>query len=291
MKRETFGTGRVLPDPTMEVDRMHTENGTSAVVDNRHQISATRYSVRLPLPNGKQLAQDEAYFFLEESGVIRKIRFHDYDEIYDRPGLYEQIFYERLKCESPARMAHWLDTALSEVGGSLQSLRVLDLGAGNGMVGKELADRGVARLVGVDILPEAKTAAERDRPGLYDFYYVGDLTFKDSSLVRDLSEWRFNCLTSVAALGFGDIPTQAFINAYNLIEDGGWICFNIKDTFLNEKDDTGFSVLIRSLLISQRLELHRLIRYRHRFSIDGEPLFYYGIVGRKQGGNLSDCDV
>lgn len=271
---------------------MQTENGLTAVVDNRHQnVSAPRYSVRLPVPNGKKLAQDEAYFFLGDESDSLKIRFHDYDEIYKRPGLYEQIFYERLKCESPQRMAHWLETSVTEAGGSMQSLRVLDLGAGNGMVGEALASVGIARLVGIDILPEAKEATDRDRPGLYDSYYIGDLTVMDSGLVSDLREWRFDCLTAVAALGFGDIPTQAFINAYNLIAEGGWICFNIKETFLNEKDNSGFSVLIRSILLSQRLELHRMIRYRHRYSIDGDPLFYYGIVGRKQGGSLPDSDV
>lgn len=271
---------------------MQTENGLSAVVDNRHHnVSAPRYSVRLPVPNGKKLAQDEAYFYLGDDPDSIKIRFHDYDEIYKRPGLYEQIFYDRLKCESPQRMAHWLQTSVLEAGSSMQALRVLDLGAGNGMVGEALTEVGISRLVGVDILPEAKEATDRDRPGIYDAYYIADLTVKESSITEQLHEWRFDCLTAVAALGFGDIPTQAFINAYNLLDERGWVCFNIKETFLSEKDDTGFSILIRSLLLSQRLELHRLIRYRHRYSIDGDPLFYYGIVGRKQGGALADSDV
>ncbi|HVT11242.1 MAG TPA: class I SAM-dependent methyltransferase [Fimbriimonadaceae bacterium] len=271
---------------------MQTENGHRAVIELRHhKAHAPRYSVRLPVLNCRKLSQDEAYFYLGDGPDSIRIRFHDYDEIYKRPGLYEQIFYERLKCESPRRMAHWLETSVLESGGSLSALRVLDLGAGNGMVGQALAQVGVARLVGVDILSEAKEATDRDRPGLYDSYYIGDLTIKDSPLIQEVSQWRFDCLTSVAALGFGDIPTQAFINAYNLVDEGGWICFNIKETFLSEKDDTGFSILVRQILLSQRLELHRLVRYRHRYSIDGEPLFYYGIVGRKQGGPLPDCDV
>ena len=188
-------------------------------------------------------------------------------------------------------MAEWIESSVTEFGASLQSLRVLDLGAGNGMVGQALTEVGICRLVGVDILPEAKEATDRDRPGVYDSYFIGDLTLKNSNLLRDLREWNFDCLTVVAALGFGDIPTQAFINAYNLVQEGGWICFNIKETFLSEKDDTGFSVLVRSILLSQKLELHRLIRYRHRYSIDGDPLFYYGIVGRKHGGDLPDSDV
>jgi hypothetical protein len=34
-------------------------------------------------------------------------------------------------------------------------------------------------------------------------------------------------------------------------------------------------------LINDALEIHHLERYRHRISINGEPLFYYAIVGKK----------
>jgi hypothetical protein len=35
-------------------------------------------------------------------GKTRRIRFHDYDEIYRVPGLYEHLFYEVLDCKSPS---------------------------------------------------------------------------------------------------------------------------------------------------------------------------------------------
>ena len=40
---------------------------------------------------------------------------------------------------------------------------------------------------------------------------------------------------TVAALGYGDIPPQAFAEAFNLISDHGWVAFNIKDRFLQEE--------------------------------------------------------
>jgi hypothetical protein len=51
----------------------------------------------------------------------------------------------------------------------------------------------------------------------------------------------------VAALGFGDIPTKAFHQALHFVKPGGWVVFNIKETFLNASDTTGFSRLIRHL--------------------------------------------
>jgi hypothetical protein len=36
-------------------------------------------------------------------------------------------------------------------------------------------------------------------------------------------------MTSVAALGFGDIPPEVFESAFELVEDGGWAAFTIKE--------------------------------------------------------------
>lgn len=264
------------------------ESGVRAAVSeqtystNGESFARLRYAVKLPRISGQNLAQDEAFFFLEENGERKRIRFHDYGEIYRRKGLYEQLFYDRLKCTSPTRLAEWLHQSCSEEGEPMQAMRVLDLGAGNGMVAEALLKYGVSRLVGIDILPEAKVAAERDRAGVYDAYYVADLTKPGEELLEELREWSFDCITTVAALGFGDIPPEAFITGFNLVRDGGWVCFNIRDTFLNESDTSGFSMLIRAMMQTQALEVHRMIRYRHRYSIDGVPLMYYGIVGRKR---------
>jgi len=47
------------------------------------------------------------------------------------------------------------------------------------------------------------------------------------------------------------------------------------------------------LLVSDTLEVHHLERYRHRISIDGKPLFYYVMVGRKHAdidpSVITDC--
>lgn len=242
-----------------------------------------RYRIRFPRTDSSELAQDEAYFFLLEGDDSTKIRFHDYDEIYSRPGLYEQLFYHRLKCKSPAKVDELLRRAHETVGDPVTELRVLDLGAGNGMMGEVLKEHGVARLVGADIIAEAREAAWRDRPEVYDDYYVVDFTALDESTLTDLEEWRFNCLTSVAALGFGDIPPKAFFTALKLIRSDGWVAFNIKETFLDNRDTSGFSVFIKNLILTEFLDIHHLERYQHRLSIDGRPLFYFGLAGRKNG--------
>jgi predicted TPR repeat methyltransferase len=179
-----------------------------------------------------------------------------------------------------------LQQAVRQSGEQPSALRVLDLGGGNGMAAEALAAIGVSRLVGVDIIEEARDAAYRDRPGIYDHYYVADFTALDPDMREELAGWSFNALVSVAALGFGDIPPRAMATALDLVERDGWIAFNIKDTFLDASDDSGFSTFVRELIFSEYLDLFHLERYQHRLSIDGEPLNYFAIVGRKRADDF-----
>lgn len=240
----------------------------------------TRYRIQFPSSQGHELTQAEAYFYIVENGQRVKLLFHDYDAIFTRPGLYEQIFYDRLKCTSPQKVTELLQHSLASERQSCNELRVLDLGAGNGIMAETIRKLGAARVVGVDIIAEARVAAYRDRPTVYDDYWVTDFTALTEVQREELREWNFDCLTSVAALGFGDIPPEAFFEALRLIPSGGWVAFNIKETFLDHSDDTGFSRFVRELIFSKYLQVYQLERYIHRVSMEGIPLYYYALVGR-----------
>lgn len=242
-----------------------------------------RHNIQFPPIEAEHLNQDETYFHLTSEGKKEKFLFHDYHKIYEIPGLYEQLFYDRLKCISPKKVTESLKLTIEQNRDNFSEMKVLDFGAGNGIMGEELKKTGVARLVGADILEEAKKATERDRPGTYDEYFVKDFTRLTEEDREEIRSWNLNALTTVAALGFGDIPTLAFINAFNLINEEGWIAFNIKETFLHDSDATGFSKLIRELIFSEYLNINHLERYRHRLSIDGRPLYYFTVVCWKRG--------
>jgi len=212
----------------------------------------------------------------------RQIRFHDYDEIFAIPGLYEKVIYEILQCSSPRVVTGLLAAVLERENVAVRDLRVLDLGAGNGMVGKLLAKLGATLIVGVDIAKEAAEAAKRDRPGIYKSYHVVDLTRISETENRQLAGYGFNCLTCVAALGFGDIPTEAFTAAFNLIRPGGWIAFNIKEEFLENHGSSGFAELIRSMSAAAIMDVRRRQRYQHRLGTDRRPIHYVAIIGQKR---------
>ena len=244
----------------------------------------TDFIIKFPKMRANNLDQNEEFFYLIESdGTKRKLLFHEYAELYKITGLYEQLFYERLKCNSPRKVAEALRYVISQTQENFTELRVLDLGAGNGMMGEELRKGGCARLVGADIIHEAYEATQRDRPTVYDAYHVVDFCNLTEEQRKDLESWSFDCLTCVAALGFGDIPAQAFVEAFNILRSEGWIAFNIKETFLDKSDLTGFSVTIRELILSEYLDLYYTERYRHRLSMEGEPLYYFSIAARKNG--------
>src|ERR1700710_2839977 len=132
------------------------------------------------------LDQDEEWCEIQVGGERRRIRLHDYAAIYDVPGLYEHLFAELLECSSPGVVCDLLGSELEKAGVDPAGLTGLDFGAGNGMVGEQLAELGIESLVGVDLLPEARDAALRDRPGLYEDYLAVDITDLDRGERRSL---------------------------------------------------------------------------------------------------------
>ena len=240
---------------------------------HRTELGCGKWEGRVRLPaSDSNLPQNEEWFELQDGGAWTRVRFHDYAQIYQQIGLYEHLFYGLLSCDSPRRVVGLLDEVLAEVTGEPAPLRVLDLGAGNGIVAEALHERGGAQIVGLDILPEARAAALRDRPDLCD---------ASPDVIARLRAFDANALVCVAALGFGDIPAAAFHQAASLVSTGGMLAFNIKEEFLDERYTHGFSELIRRMVREKVVRVEAMRRYRHRLSAAGTPLFYTALVVTK----------
>ena len=238
--------------------------------------------IKVKFPDEKAaLDQDQEWFEVTAQGRTERLRVHDYDQVYKYPGLYEAVVAGRLKCDSPRVVCGILKPELENWLEEQDQVNVLDMGAGNGMVGEELKKHlAPETLVGVDIFPEAKMAALRDRPGVYDHYCVADLTTEEGVGQLEKLPGDFNMLITVAALGYGDIPVDAFINAFNLLEDGSLVAFNIKDRFLSDQDESGFSEAIQGMCEGS-FQVLQSRKYRHRISMSGDPLHYVAVVGQK----------
>jgi len=238
------------------------------------------YALHLPEKHARnELDQDQEWCEIEIDGERRRIRFHDYAEIYKVPGLYERLFAEQLECDSPRVVTELLGEELRASRIKPGPLTALDFGAGNGMVGEMLSELQIGAIVGVDLLPEAREAAQRDRPEVYQDYYALDLTRLAPDDRRDLMRHDFDLMTCVAALGFGDIPPLAFAEAFNLVGSPGWIAFNLRDRYMDEQE--GFGGFIARMFREGILIERTRKLYTHRNSVAGEPLEYVAVIAEK----------
>ena len=181
--------------------------------------------VEISLPAGEVgLSQDEEWYELTVDGEPGAC-FPRLRPDLLRPGVYERLLDEELKCVSPTPSA----AAEGHIEGEPASeLRVLGVGAGNGMVGEQLAETGAEQIVGIDS-PQGGRRGDRARPARRRQYFVLDLTDIPAPEHEDLRSRNINCLTSVAALGFGDIrpppsprpTTWSRTAAHRLLDRGG----------------------------------------------------------------------
>lgn len=240
------------------------------------------FEIQLPaLESARNLPIQEEYFGLNHNGTKRKLRLHDYAEVYRIPHLYEYVM-AKLQEKSHTVLSSLLIDQLTQAGGNIEDLVVLEVGAGSGMVGKALADLGVKSITGIDILPEAAEAAKREYPGVYQNYYVEDLTHLSDRAREMLTSRGFNCIVCGSALGFNHIPAQGWATAFNAIAPNGWIAFNVQKERWEDTSEASFVAWHPWVGEKNIFEITETHDYQHRFYLDGRPLHYVAIIGRKQ---------
>ena len=226
----------------------------------------------------------------EESLVVRhadggeeRFRLHEYDRVYAIPGLYEEVVQRRLVSASATILAERLVACAADAGTDPGELAVFDLGAGNGVSGEELRARGVGTIVASDGIPEARAAAQRDRPGLYAEYLVGD-TDDLPQVTRLIGEHGLNALVAAGALGLGHISAASFHRLWSAFPPGAWFSVSLHEELAEfggsdfgdylagfESREDGGEILVRE-------------PFRHRLTMAGEPITYVAIVARKAPG-------
>ena len=118
---------------------------------------------------------------------------------------------------------------------------------------------------------------------MYSEYHVCDLLSPPAAVRGRLESARFNAMTSVAALGFGDVPPEVFLAAFDLVDDGGWVAFTIKEDFLEGRGP------LRLLRPDRPDALRRAARGARAAPLPAPPrrarppLHYVAMVGVKHG--------
>lgn len=238
------------------------------------------FEIRIPKEVTNSVIQEE-FFWINQNGRERKVKLHDYAQMYGTPYLYEHLM-NKLEATSHTVLSSLLIDRLTQAGGAVEDLIVLEVGAGSGMVGKALADLGVKSIVGIDIMPEAKVAAEREYPGIYENYYVEDLSKLSSTTRESLSSRGFNCIVCGSALGFNHIPAETWATAYNFLVPNSFVAFNVQKERWEDTGEASFAAWHPWVTEAEILETVEARNYQHRFYMDGRSLEYVAIIGIKK---------
>jgi hypothetical protein len=218
---------------------------------------------------------DGEYVALHEDGSDEVIvHLHDYTRLYEVPGLYEHIVQELLECRSPQVAVAGLAQALSRLGLDPADLTLLDLGAGTGLVGELVDKLGVGAVIGLDVLPAARDACLRDRPGSYRDYIIGDLADPPPELLARLRNHRPNGLISAGAFGGTHAAATTLLTALALLPAGAPVVFTIDERWMRTDGTAGFRTPVSELLASGELELIEKAQFRHRLTTTGKPILY-----------------
>jgi hypothetical protein len=223
--------------------------------------------------------QEEIVVRFADDGHEERVRVQDYARVYAVAGLYEAIVQDRLCCQSPDRVASMLARAAPELGRAPQSVRVLDLGAGNGVSGQALAAQGLRPVVAIDTEPAARAAALRDRPGLYQAYLIADVLALTPGEVRMIRALAPNALACVGAIGLDHVPPAALPAALELLADDSLLGYTLAEA--NRTVD-GAEISARLSEIAERWRIDELARerYRHRLTVSGRPIWWEAVIVR-----------
>jgi len=225
---------------------------------------------RLATMQGDPAIGSERIAVYHGDGTVEEVALHDYARVYALPGVYEQIVQEDLGCRSPVHVASMLTGALQALGREPAQTRVIDVAAGNGVSGEALRAAGMDVVLGTDIVREAREAALRDRPGVYDEYLTLDLTALSDAEAEHLRSLRADALTCVAPVGTvpDTVPPQVIATVCRLLT-GEPLVVTLFDPRFGEPDPLDERFFAEQVGAEATLLDHE--RYLHRFLVTGAP--------------------
>jgi len=179
--------------------------------------------------------QGEEAFQLEFSdGQVKVIKSWDYVFIYSIPYLYGKLFCDLLGYKGFQELG---DLLLKHAPERFKGLQVLDVACGSGLMGKFLKEASplkIESIVGVDVLPEAITALNRDYPNIYDSAFVisKEIDF------QHLRNYSFNCLSICG--GANQVKLEEIKKYINCLSNGAYVVFNLR---IEDKENTRKRIL------------------------------------------------
>lgn len=239
------------------------------------------YNIR-PANDDQDCTQSEEVFLASIGGSPQAISMHDYKTMYGVPKLYDAMIYGMLKCRTPYELASVFKSILFTNAVDPNTLRMLEIGAGSGAFAEALRrEMPVGRIVGLDIIEAARTAAHRDRPNVYDDYIVADLCIPSKQALEAIDRLAPNCVGVASATGWGNhIPVRGFEQAFSFLSPGGWFIFHVKP---NDPDPECVALVewIEKKLSAGEIVNNQRGKLFHRLSVAKKEIYYDYIIGQK----------
>ncbi|XP_045187799.2 methyltransferase-like protein 27 [Mercenaria mercenaria] len=107
-------------------------------------------------------------------------------------------------------------------------VRILDVGAGTGLVAKELSKRGFRHIDALD--PSEAMLSEAKKVGVYENYIIDFLSSDSPTSIPDNS---YDALTGSGIFAGGHVPCEALHEMIRLVKPGGFVVLVVSDQFLS----------------------------------------------------------
>ena len=122
----------------------------------------------------------------------------------------------RLGYATPERIADALCECVAD-----RNARLLDVGAGTGLLGKELHGRGFRHLIGMDA--SYGMLSEAARKGIY-----GGLSRMALGRPLGFANQTFDGLLAAGIFSSGHVSPESFTEICRVVRPGGWVVFSLK---------------------------------------------------------------
>lgn len=151
-------------------------------------------------------------------GTMEWIHIWDYPSMYKYPNLYRDIFYNHLAYGAPDAVWQLLSNVLPP---DISPLRILDVACGSGLMGQLLrrSPMDIELLVGIDLLPEAIAALNRDCPNIYD-----QASVVEEISAEDLKVAGFNCVLICGGASHLELDHYQYYS--NILLPEGYLIFH-----------------------------------------------------------------
>lgn len=108
-------------------------------------------------------------------------------------------------------------------------LKIIDAGAGTGLIGMELHKLGYTNLHALDISQEMLSEAKKKN--VYNKFICASLS---DQRIAEIDTGEYDALICVGTLVKGHVRSSAFVEMVRMVKTDGLLCFNIRDSELDD---------------------------------------------------------